>query len=67
MRQVVKAADSSNFLLCAFQRMVKQCRGQVMTCEVIYAAGICGNLQVCELSHVLNERLFNAPFIRMRE
>ena len=37
MRQVVKAVDSCNFL-CAFQLMVKLCRGQTVTGEEIYKA-----------------------------
>lgn len=38
MRQGVQAADLCNFLLGAFQQMVKQCQGQVVTCEVLYMA-----------------------------
>lgn len=62
-RRVVKAADLCNFLLCAVQQMVRQCRGQLVTHEPIYAAGRGGTDQVCVVSRALNELIFNASFI----
>lgn len=62
MRQVVKAVDSRNFL-CAFQLMVKLCRGQTVTGEDIYKAAVGGNEQAHAASPVLYELLPNASFI----
>lgn len=56
MRPVVKAVDLCASRLCAFQPMVKQCRGQAVTG---------GNEQVCVVSPVLNELLPKASFICM--
>lgn len=60
---MVKAADLCNFLLCVVQQMVRQCRGQLVTRELIYPAGRRGTDQVCVVSHALNELLFNGSFI----
>lgn len=61
---MVAAADMCNFLLRAVQQMVKQCHGQLATCDLICEAGRCGNDQVYVGSHVLNDLRFNASFIR---
>lgn len=61
---MVAAADLCNFLLRVVQQMVKQCRGQLATCDLIYEGGRCGNDQVYVVSHVLNDLRFNASFIR---